>query len=265
MFKKQFILLFALLSLIVLGESCGYKKRNTLFKTKKEIKTKEAVLVVNKKDTSTQIYRHRIKVGDRLIIRFLNNYDIGGAASKSATSSADAAGDKGYLVNYDSTVVLPLIGRINLIGLTRLEAAKRLEQEYGKLVIAPIIDVDIKSLGVIVLGEVLSQGKVLLDKERTTIAEVIALSGGIKETGKKKNIRIIRGEEIIIIDLMQIEALQFPEVVMHDGDIVYVEPYNVKSASEPAVAITPLATLLITSISTLLLVTNFIVVYRTLQ
>ncbi len=225
-----------LLALLVLA-SCSYKRKNVLFKTPKKIKTKEAVYVYS---PDGQIagkydnYRHRIKPGDRIIINFLNNYDIGSAAGQSATSTANMQGnaERGYLVNYDSTITLPLIGRTNIVGLNRLEAAKRLEQEYGKYVINPIIEVNISSLAVTVLGEVSSPGKILLDKENTTLVDVIALSGGIKDVGRKNKIKILRGREVILVDLRNIEAMGHAAIKIQDGDIVYVQPYGFKAQTE---------------------------------
>lgn len=223
-----------LLALLILA-SCSYKRKNVLFKTSKKIKTNEAVYVYSPDSNATKKYdnyRHRIKPGDRVLINFLNNYDIGGAASQSATSTANVQGVQGYLVNYDSTITLPLIGRTNIVGLTRLEAAKRLEQEYGKFIINPIIEVNIASLSVTVLGEVTAPGKTLLDKENTTLVDVLALSGGLKDPGKKNRIKIIRGNDVIIVDLRRIESIKNKAINLQDGDIVYVEPFGVKAQLE---------------------------------
>jgi polysaccharide export outer membrane protein len=223
-----------------------------LFKTPEEIKTDKPVLVVNpeKKDTG-YAYRHRIKPNDRLQIRFLNNYDIGQGAGQSATSMANNSmitgiTDKGYLVNYDSTVTLPLIGRVNLVGLTRLEAAKKLEEIYGKFIINPIIDLNIASLSVTILGEVNIPGKILVDKESTTLIDVIALAGGLTINAKKNNLKIIRGNEIIVVDVRKIEVLKDPNIIIHDNDIIYIEPYGVKAKVDPISSIIPVGTIIVT-------------------
>lgn len=234
----------------LLASSCSYKNKNILFKTKKEIKSNEAVKVVNPTSTDTNVvYRHRIKPNDRLLIRFLNNYDIGQGAAQSATATANSqmagVSDKGYLVNYDSTVTLPLIGRINLVGLTRLEAAKQLEETYGKFIINPIIDLNIMSLSVIILGEINTPGKILVDKENTNLIDVIALAGGLREVGKKKNVKIIRNSEIIVVDITNIEILKNSNIIIHDNDIIYIQPYGIKAALEPVSALMPMTTLVI--------------------
>ncbi len=123
-FRFPFYVLFGLL---IIAQSCSYKKRNILFKTKHKIETNQAIDVVDSTGITrikpdSVIYRHRIKVGDRLNIRFLQNYDLGQASFQGATSNQLQSGvdEKGYLINYDSTVTLPLIGRVNLVGMTRL-------------------------------------------------------------------------------------------------------------------------------------------------
>jgi polysaccharide biosynthesis/export protein len=248
--KLHNFLYLLLVTLLVAG--CSYKRKNILFKTDKKIRTENPVYILSSDSSALNKlnaeYRHRIKPGDRLEIRFLNNYDIGQAALQSATAAAntDGGNDKGYLVNYDSTVTLPLIGRINLVGSSRLEAAKKLEQEYGKYVINPIIEVNIINLSVTILGEVLSPGKILLDKENTTLVDVIALSGGLKDTGKKNRIRIIRGKDVIQVNLRQIDALYNKAIIVQDGDIIYVEPYGIKAQTESVSSLQTITFLMLT-------------------
>jgi polysaccharide export outer membrane protein len=243
--------LFTVLIVLSLA-SCSYNGKNILFKTQKRTNTKsQPVFVINGKLDTITDYKHRIKVGDRIQIRFLNNFDIGQGATQSATSAGNNANigiaDKGYMVNYDSTVTLPLLGRLILVGYTRLECAKKLEKEYSKYIINPIVDVNIASLSVTILGEVNSPGKILLDKENTTVVDIIALAGGFKDTGKKMDIKIIRGEEIIIVDLKQVVSLQSTKIIIHDNDIVYIEPYGVKALTEPIASLAVAGTLLLTA------------------
>lgn len=256
----------ALSTLLLLLGSCSYKNRNYLFNTPESGNSSAVKILELKASQGTTDYRHRIKVGDRLTIKFLNNYDIGGASGQSATATANSSlsgvSERGYLVNYDSTVVLPLIGRVNLCGLTRREASEKLEQEYRKFIVGPIIDLNISSLAVTVLGEVNIQGKVLLDKENTSLIDVIAMAGGIKDAGKKKNIKIIRGNQVILVNLKKTDALYDANIIMHDNDIVYVEPYRAKAATEPFVAVQPALSILTTTLQTLILITQFYLIYN---
>ncbi len=243
--KSHILIIVAILALA----SCGYKQKNIMFKTPKKIKGTGVVIY---KLDSTKVekgtYYHVIKPGDRVQVKFINNYDIGQAAGQSATSTGNLQTDleKGYLVNFDSTCILPLIGRINLVGLNRLEAAKALESEYSKYNIAPLIEVNITSLTVTVMGEVNMPGKILLDKENTTLVDALALAGGIKDMGKKNSIKIIRKHEVIQVDLKWIMNLKSQELIIQDGDIVYVEPYGFKAQTEALTSIQSLGFVVLT-------------------
>lgn len=230
MYKRLLVFLMAAL---MLG-ACSYKKKNILFKTEKKIKAKEPVTVVNIDSLRAwSNYKHVIKVGDRVEIRFLNSLDIGNTPGMPVQSQNNI----GYLVNFDSTVTLPLIGRANIVGKTRLEAATYLEEQYSKFLNNPIIDVNILSLTATVLGEVNLQGLITIDKEQTTLVELLARAGGIRETGKKNDIKIIRNNQIILVNLKEIIALQSPDIIIHHNDIVYVQPYGVKAQTEALVGL----------------------------
>jgi polysaccharide export outer membrane protein len=221
-------LLFFLLAALILG-SCSYKKKNILLKTERKIKSTQPVTVVNIDSLRAwNSYKHVIKVGDRVDIRFLNSLDIGNTPGMQVQTQNNL----GYLVNFDSTVTLPLIGRVNIVGKNRLEAAKFLEEVYSKFLNNPIIDVNISSLTATVLGEVGTQGLIPIDKEQTTLVELIARAGGITQSGKKQDIKIIRNNQIIVVNLKDIEALKSPDIIVHHNDIVYVEPYGLKAQTE---------------------------------
>ncbi|MFN9110914.1 MAG: polysaccharide biosynthesis/export family protein [Bacteroidota bacterium] len=258
---RNFQFFFIVTVLAFFMSACSTKEKNILFNPPEQIKTNQAIVEwpindsLNKRNQQKE-YRHTIKIGDRLEIKFLNNYDIGQGATQSATAYAniDANSKTGYLVNYDSTVTLPLIGRINLLGQTRLEAAKSLERAYGNYVINPIIEVNILSLSVTVLGEVVLPGKVLLDDEKTNLIDVLALSGGFKETAKKNKVRIIRGNQVIQVNLRDLSVVNDPRINVHDGDIIYVQPYAIKAFTEPISSLQS-STFIILALSQLAIVT----------
>ncbi len=251
--------------ILLVMSSCSYKNKNTLFKTAKKLKSDKPVAIFGAQTSDSVVYRHRIKTGDRLQVRFLNNYDIGQAAIQSATSQAnrDVNIEKGYLVNYDSTVTLPLIGRTNLVGKTRLEAAKYLETKYTEWgIINPIIDLNIASLSVTVLGEVAAPGKILLDKENTTLIDAIALAGGFTPGAKKNIVKIIRGKEIILVNLKSIDPLYSPAITIQDNDIIYVEPYGLKASMDPVSAAGTGITLLLSGLQAVFISIQLYTLFR---
>ncbi|MFN4972919.1 MAG: polysaccharide biosynthesis/export family protein [Bacteroidota bacterium] len=219
---------------LMLMQSCNYGNNNLLFKTPSKLRSSQPVKVFSGSGyKSDSLYKHKIKIGDRVVINFLQNYDLGQGASQSAASSVINQGE-GYLINYDSTAILPLLGRVNMVGMTRPEAARFLEKKYSEAGINnPIIDVNIPTLSVAVYGEVPGPGLIKLDKENTSLVEVLAKCGGFKDAGKKNYVQIIRKDQIILVDLKTIYSVHDPRTVVQDGDIIYVQPYGIKARMEP--------------------------------
>src|SRR5690606_141088 len=96
-------------------------------------------------------------------------------------------------------------------------------------------------------------GKVIpLTNENTTLVEVIALAGGIDNTGRAHNIRVLRGDSVMMVDLSTIDGYRKGNHIMEPGDIVYVEPLR-KPVIEAARDYGPIIGL-ITSLATLIVV-----------
>jgi polysaccharide export outer membrane protein len=60
--------------------------------------------------------------------------------------------------------------------------------------------------------------------ENVRLLEVLALANGISNDAKANNIRVLRGEDVFLIDLSTIEGFRTSNLIMQPGDIVYVEP-----------------------------------------
>ena len=224
----------ALFTLLFLGlfTGCSYQHKNVLFKTKTKIETGGVPIyrlnvAAPPKDS---IYQHIIQPDDRIAVRFLNNYDISTGVSMSA--GTENGNEWGFLVGTDGTVRLPLLGSVNLQGYNRLSASNYLEKLYKPHFRNPNIEVSVLNISVSVMGEVTRPGLYVLEKERTNLLEVLSMASGISQFGKLNQIKVIRGDltdpEIIIFDLKQIEAISTNDLIIHNNDIIYVEPKRVK-------------------------------------
>jgi polysaccharide biosynthesis/export protein len=134
-----------------------------------------------------------------------------------------------YLIEFDGTAKLPLLGRVPLIGLTIREAELLLEEKYSVFYNKPYILLSVSNRRVIVFPGGEGSAKVIsLVNERTTLIEALALAGGIYTTGKAKKIKLIRGDlknpEIYLIDLSTIDGMKSADLVLQANDIIYVEP-----------------------------------------
>ena len=224
------LLLFAVFTF----PSCSYKQQQVLFKLPAN---KADSARYNQAGTGDGTTDYRIKSQDILQIRNLQSsrYIVDEAPSTSTAGSGGAttgstltAGEgQTYQVEDDGTVALPLIGHIQVAGLTRAEAAKKVEDLYKKdVLVNPIIDLKIINLKVTILGEIRVPGNYPLVKDRTNLVELLGQAGGLTEKANERTIKIIRGDPknplVAEIDLSKIQTLADPRMILQNNDIIYI-------------------------------------------
>lgn len=215
------ICLILLLTVFFLS-ACSYKQQHVLFKT--DVAT--AAPLYNQGLASGNS-AYKIGPDDLLQIRNLQNISYIANEQPSATGTTAPA----YQVEEDGTVALPVIGRVMISGLTRFQAARKIELLYKeKLLKDPIIDLKIINLKVTLLGEIRTQGNYLLLKDKTSLVDIIGEAGGLTDKANEKNIKIIRGDkahpQIIMADLNDIRTLANPELNLQNNDIIYIAQNN---------------------------------------
>ncbi|RYF22989.1 MAG: hypothetical protein EOO42_07885 [Flavobacteriales bacterium] len=240
MHKKIFLTYFLAALFILILSACGARKERTLFNAATDVVTDtiKQVYVVNDKG-SGEIY-YKIKVNDLLAVRNLQDREFG---AKSATASAAATTAVGsnvisYQVDADGNVNLPAIGKVAVLGLTRKEIANKLQMLYGeKLLVDPIIEVTVVNVKVTLLGEFNKQGNFLLERDNTTLIDILGEAGGINtKTADPKTLKIIRGErsnpEIIYVNLNDINSLASKKLILQNNDLILLQPTKSSALSE---------------------------------
>ena len=128
-----------------------------------------------------------------------------------------------YLVRSDGQVKFPMIGDIQLSGMTLYEAEAYLQAKYDEYYEKAFVQLGFLNKRVVVLGA--PGGQVIpLENERTTLVEVIALSEGIDNFGKGHNIRIMRDEQVFLVDFTTVEGYMQGNMLVEPGDVIYIEP-----------------------------------------
>ncbi len=128
-----------------------------------------------------------------------------------------------YLVDLDGLAKFPMVGNVRLEGLTLRQAEEILQKEYEKYFKEPFVVLNYANKRVVVLGAV--GGQVIpLPNQNITLVEVIALAKGLPNDAKAQNIRVLRGEQVFMIDLSTIEGFKGGNLLIEPGDIIYVEP-----------------------------------------
>ncbi|RZL50220.1 MAG: hypothetical protein EOO93_23725, partial [Pedobacter sp.] len=202
--------------------------------------TIKQVYVVN--DQGIDSY-YKIKVNDLLAIRNVQNKEWGatGSGVGATTANTNAGGGiksvQSFEVQPDGKVNLPAIGKVEVAGLSRREATAKIEAIYKeKLLPDPIIELSIVNLKVTLLGEFSKQGNFLLERDNTTLIDIIGEAGGITKTADPKTLKIIRGDrskpEIIYVNLNDINSLASKKLVLQNDDIIVLQTTKGTAASE---------------------------------
>ena len=139
-----------------------------------------------------------------------------------------------FLVLDDGTVKFPMVGSVKIEGMRINEAEEYLEKKYENFYVKPFVRLKYLNKRVIVLGA--PGGQVIpLESENMSVVEIVALAGGIDQTGKAANLRLIRGDlhnpEVYLIDLSTITGMKSSMMDALPGDIIYIEPHR-KIATE---------------------------------
>lgn len=160
--------------------------------------------------------------GDQLQIYVLGHPDI---------SSTRANNDSAYTVRPDGKMNFPLVGEIDVNGLTVYEFTQLLTKELSEYIINPKITVNVAKLGttrVFVMGEVSKQGMHELTKSHRVL-DALGAAGGFTQKAAKKNIYLVRNVGTPEENVQKINILNYMKkgdmsqnVVLKEGDCLYL-------------------------------------------
>jgi polysaccharide export outer membrane protein len=144
--------------------------------------------------------------------------------------------DEGYLVDKNGSINFPVIGKINLAGLTKEEATEKMTGLIKEHVKNPIVNIRYLNFKVTVIGEVAKPASFTVATEKVNVLEALGLAGDMTEFGRRENVLIIREKDGVRstarINLNNKDVLSSPYFYLQQNDVVYVEPNNkVKNAT----------------------------------
>lgn len=183
----------------------------------------------------------RIEPGDRLSIMVKSKdpqlaqlYNLTVNANRLGESNTTPEGMASYIVNNDGMIELPVVGSIKVEGMTRSELAGFITGELrAKHVKDAVVSVELLNASFMAMGEFARTGRIPINRDRINILEAISLAGDLGIQGKRENIAVIRQEtdglHTYRVDLTNMrELVQSPAYYIKQGDVIYVEPNDVK-------------------------------------
>ena len=137
-----------------------------------------------------------------------------------------------YLVDTNGAIVFPVLGKLQVAGLSRSELFQLLETKIAKYIKNPIINIRRMNFKVSVQGEVNLPGTYTINSDRVTLIEAISMAKDLTIYGKRDNILIIREingvKSYNRVDLTKADFINSPFYYLSQNDVVYVEPNKVR-------------------------------------
>lgn len=159
----------------------------------------------------------------------------GGTSSGATNMSQDAYY---YTVDSKGDIDFPVVGKIQVAGLTREEIAEKVKKSLvdPSLVKDPTITVSLSNLHYSMMGEVAKPGQYAIEEEKVTILDAISKAGDLTIQGKRNDVMVLRQEnghqKIYKIDLCSgRDIFSSPAYYLQQNDVVYVTPNDTKKRS----------------------------------
>jgi len=253
--KQTTGIVLALLTSLLLTSSCTRYKNLVLLQ---EEDGKKDLFTATPPD-------YRIQKRDVLYVRIISlNTEITQAInSTSVISTNQFTNDAslfiyGYNVSDYGFVEIPIIGRVDVLDKTMEEAKEAIEDKASIILKDATVVVKLISFKYSVIGEVNKPGVYQNYNNQLTVLEAISNAGDISPYGDRRKILVIRpgteGTKTFRINLTSDKILASEGFFLLPNDIVYVEPvksFNFRNNI-------PVYTLLFTTITTFVLVLNYI-------
>ena len=229
-YKRLAIWALPLLVMVVMLSSC-YTNQSIMLKTTDDYPFAVYNDSLNNKET------YKIAVADFVTISVFTNDGrqrlgilidplVSGSNGTNLTMQQN---QMSYIVEPDSTINVPILGRMNVVGLTIRQTEYMFKERFSKYYNAPYVELKVTNKRFMVFIGGNTAKVITMANERTTLIEALALSGGIPPLSKAYNIKLIRGSlanpVVYQIDLSTLEGAKLGgSMVIQANDIIYVEP-----------------------------------------
>jgi len=254
---------------IVLLNSCANFNSNILFKIpKKSNFAYDSIPLEPEED-------FRLAPGDRFSFLFGTNNGEKIILNQSGVSSESLNGQNNsqlnqmrmqnqnnqitYLVRQDGKANLPLLGDLVVAGKTILALENEIKTLLSENYIRPFVQIRVTNQRVIIFPGKGDAQVVGLSNANTSLLEVIALAGGIREEARSNSIKLMRKisstkREIYKIDLSTIEGLKDAQMIVQSNDYIYID-FKPRLASSILQEIGPWLSLITTGLLTYSIIT----------
>ncbi|WP_066627316.1 polysaccharide biosynthesis/export family protein [Labilibacter marinus] len=165
----------------------------------------------------------------------------------------------GFQVNLQGEIEMPILGSVKVIGKTLEEAREMMQVEADKYIKDATIKLKLLNYKITIMGEVKRPGVYYNYNSFVTVLDGISMASGETDYSSIDEVLVLRqtekGTKSYRIDMSSGKKfLQSEAYYLQPNDVVYVEPDNSKKLKINL----PVYTLILSSVSTLILLLNYI-------
>ncbi len=184
-----------------------------------------------------------IKPGDKLYIMVkaqgdqeINNMFsmLSGNSYSNITTTGNSV--YGYTVDENGFIDFPVLGRIKVGGLKRSGVEALVKQQIIDRKQAKDVAVTCTTMNLYfsILGDVKNPGRYTIDRDNLSIIDALSMAGDLNITGKRGNVLVMRQadgkQKVYTVDLTSArQTMSSPVYYLRQGDVVYVEPNDMKA------------------------------------
>lgn len=245
--KKQVHILLWLLLIALLNSCVTARKVNYMQEPNKQIPTYADTL---------SFEDYELRIGDRMYIyvysldeNITKMYNAGGTGSqiRQQMNHGNANGSYDlytYLVDDEGNIEFPTLGEIPVRGMTTRQVKHKLEEELSLLLqeipgyTTISVEVNIVNRTFSIIGA--QSGRYVINKEKMTIFEALAMAGDFGEFNSRKEIKLVREKEgvttIKTFDVRSKDIVNSEFYYIEPNDIIYIRQipgysFGINSAS----------------------------------
>ena len=228
-------ILFALCIALMAMVSCSTVKDIAYFQNKvvnePEAIDKHAGIVIQPKDMLSIVVSSR----NPELVAMFNLPVISYQAGSEVVNTGYSQRLMGYVVDNDGYIDFPVLGPIQVSGLTRWQLSELIKNKLLKdgLLTDAVVTVEFMNFKISVIGEVNAPGTYTIEGDKVTILQAISLARDLTIFGLRENVSVIRerdGERTIYeVNLCDVSLFKSPAYYLQQNDVVYVQPSEIKA------------------------------------
>ncbi|MFD1188474.1 polysaccharide biosynthesis/export family protein [Pontibacter rugosus] len=222
---------------LVLFSSCVPQKKLILLQENPEVKNQgNADELLKTFDLKQKVYA--LRAGDvlSLLVQTTTPAEYNFLNSPAVVAGSNDPVLSGYTIDAAGNINLPVVGQIQLAGLTMPEARLRVAEALMPFLANPTVNLRLLTFRYTIVGEVRAQGQFITYQDQINLMEAVASAGGFSDYANRGRIRLIRYEggqaKLYNFSLLNDNTIAMSNFYLQPDDMIVVDPLPAKFIRE---------------------------------